>query len=220
MKHNQYGYINSLLVPLILTVILLIGSIGFGIWAFNSRQAYKYNTDQKINAAVTTAVAAESAKKDAVFAQAEKYPLATYNGPEAYGSIILKYPKTWSGYVNATGNGNGLVDGYFNPGVVPAIGGQSTTFALRLQVAQEPYNQLVQQYDGLQQNGTTTVVPYRLPKVPSVVGIEATGQLLDGKTGTSIILPLRTNSLVVWTEGTQYINDFNNNILPNLTFSP
>jgi hypothetical protein len=35
-----------------------------------------------------------------------------------------------------------------------------------------------------------------------------------------VVLPLRDKTLQLWTEGTQFENDFNNNILANFSFSP
>jgi hypothetical protein len=96
----------------------------------------------------------------------------------------------------------------------------NTNFALRVQVSSQSYSDILGQYQNQQQTGTVTVKPYSLPKVPSVVGVEVTGQLINNVSGTQVILPLRNQTILIWTEGTQYLNDFNNNILPNFSFSP
>jgi hypothetical protein len=65
------------------------------------------------------------------------------------------------------------------------------------------------------------VSAYALPKLPKIVGVEVTGPLLSNKPNeTEIILPLRAGTLQIWTEGTQYLDDFNKIILPNFNFSP
>src|SRR4051794_27631814 len=104
-KLNQVGAVNSLLLSLIIAAVLLVGALAFGGWAFSSRQDYKDNTDAKIAKAVEIAKQQESSRKDVEFKEKEKQPLRTYNGPDAYGGIALQYPKTWSGYVDDTGNG-------------------------------------------------------------------------------------------------------------------
>lgn len=220
-NREQRGEINILLIPLILVVLLLFGAAYFGYWSFGSRQDYKNNTDEKIATAVDIAKQQESTIKDQQFAEAQKSPLKAYTSPAADGTIVVNYPKTWSGYIDTTGNGGGLFDGYFNPQVVAADTGDGTTlYALRVEVAQETYDQVLQDYSGQLQTGTIKVSPYKLPKVPSVVGVKITGQIQPQKKGTMIVLPLRGNTLEVWTESSQYTGDFNKYILPNLTFSP
>lgn len=220
IKHNQDGAVNGLLVSLIFAVLLLIGAAGFGVWAFGSRQDYKDHTDAKVSAAVGVAKQQESAVKDLEFAEASKNPLKTYSGPEAYGSIVLNYPRTWSGYVDDTGKGSALVDGYFSPGVVPSISDQSSVFALRVQVINQPYDQVLQNFSSQQQAGKLTATAYALPKVAKTVGVELNGQISDQVTATMVVLPLRSETLEIWTEGTQYVADFNKYILPNFSFSP
>lgn len=225
IKHNQDGAVNGLVISFVFAVLLLIGAVAFGAWAYTSRQDYKDNTDAKVGAAVTIAKQQESSAKDAAFAQAEKNPLKTYNGPEAYGSIVLNYPKTWSGYVanasDSSSNGT-LLNGYFYPGVVPSVSDQSSVFSLRLQVLSQSYASTIKNLGQSGSNNPRTVSPYALPKVPKVVGIEISGDLpdQDKKTGTMVILPLRSQTLKIWTEGNQFLGDFNNSILPNFSFSP
>lgn len=216
---DERGQLNILLIPVILLVLLLIGAAGFAVWAFNGRQLYKNNVDAKISAAVaanTQSVQATDAKQ---FAQAAKLPLKTYVGPEAYGSVHISYPKTWSAYVDTTATDPGL-NGYFYPDAVPSISSQTSTFALRVEVAQTSYNQVVSQFSGQLQQGTVTVTPYKLPLVPSVVGVRVDGQITATKQGSMVVLPLRDKTLEIWTESNSFLPDFNNNILPNLSFSP
>lgn len=215
-NHNQDGAINGLVVSLILVVLLLIGAIVFGIWAFSGRQDYKNNVDSKIRTAVDSAVNQESQLKDSQFAQEAKLPLTTYNGPQAYGSIVLSYPKNWSGYVDTTGSDQ-AVDGYFQPGVVPSITNTASVFALRIQVLNQSYSQTLQNF---QQQPNITSVAYALPKMPKVVGVEVTGQITGQTNETMVILPLRAQTLELWTDGNQYLSDFNQIILPNFSFSP
>lgn len=230
IKHNQNGAVSGQLISLILAILLLIAAVVFGGWAFSSRQDYKNNTDQKIAAAVAVAKKQEAAVQAAHFAEVAKQPFLTYTGPEAFGSIVVKYPKTWSGYVDESGASSGgstPVTGFFNPGIVPSSTDPNSVFALRLQVITQPYAQVLQSLSSLQANGQsrqgqlpTTITPYALPKLPKVVGVKVSGTLLTGKTGTMVVLPLRTDTLQISTDGNQSINDFNNYILPNVSFSP
>ena len=219
MKTNQTGAINVLLLPVILLSILFLGAAGFGFWAFNSRQDYKNNSDAKVQAAVAVAQQQTSTAKDNEFANKEKQPLKTYNGPSAYGSVVLQYPKTWSGYVVQNDNGGGTaLDGYFYPGIVPSINDQGKAFALRFQVVSRSYTDVLKEVQNLDKN--MVITSYALPKVPSTVGVMAKGQIAQNKTGSMVVLPMRDKTLKIWTEGTDFQSDFDNLILANFSFQP
>lgn len=220
VKHNQNGSLNGLLIPFILVSLFFIGSTAFAVWAFGSRQDYKTNTDEKIASAVTLARQDESTVKDKQFAEIAKQPLRTYNGPQAYGSLIVQYPRTWSAYVDDSGTGNAQVDGYFYPGTVPALSSQNSTYALRIQVMAQSYNSVLTNLRGLQAANQVTVVPYALAKVPSIIGVRVDGQLNQQKNGIMIVLPLRDKTIEISTEGSEFTADFASNILPNISFSP
>jgi hypothetical protein len=230
VKHNQDG-VSGVAISFTLCIVLLIAAITFGFWAFSGRQDYKNNTDAKIATAVIAAKKQESAAKDKIFAEELKNPLTTYNGPQAYGSIVLKYPKTWSGYVVDTSSDNNSssnpVDGYFHPGTVPSVSDASSIFALRLQVLGQSYSQTVGNLKQSQSQNPPKIQPYALPKVPNTVGVKVTGVLPissnggnDQKSGIMVILPLRSQTIELWTEGDRYQGDFNKYVLPNFRFSP
>ena len=174
---------------------------------------------------VTAAKQQQTAVDAAANAKANELPLRTYQGPEAYGSIVVNYPKTWSAYVDDAGNGNTPVDGYFNPGTVPSISNSATSvFALRVQVLNQAYATVLQTFSNQSGTSPPTITAYSLPKVPKAVGVKITGTLSNSGsnsvTGTMVILPLRANTLEIWTQGSQNLSDFNSNILANFSFSP
>jgi len=216
---RQSGY-SALVLSLSLSIFFLVVAIVFGAWAFMQMLDYKDHSDAKVAAAVTQAKTEEDSVKDAAFAEVEKQPLRTYQGSATYGSVNVSYPKTWSAYVVDTRNTTPFIDGYFYPGSVPDVTQQASVFALRVQVVDDDYSNVVKQLTSLVQQGKATVTPYKAPKVPSVIGVRVDGQITFAKTGSMVILPLRNMTLKVWTEGPQFENDFNTNILPNLTFKP
>lgn len=204
---------------LVMMTLLFVAATVFGVWAFMGRQDYKNNVASKIAAAVQDNTKTVQAKDAADYAEAAKQPLKTYVGPEAYGSVHISYPRTWSVYV-ATDSSSLPLDMYAQPDYVPSITAQTSAFALRVQVTQTSYSETVAQYQSLQKAGTVTVTPYALPKNSNIIGVRVDGQLTPTKQGSMVILPLRDKSLTIWTESTQYLSDFNNIILPNASFSP
>lgn len=217
----QYGYINALLLPLIGAVVLLMVATIFAFWAFSGRQDYKNNSDKKVAAAVEVAKRDTQKADAAQYAEQAKSPYKTYVGPEAYGSINVVYPKTWSAYVvEHTGNTGTPMNNYFQPNAVPDVTDPNNAYALRVQVVSQTYSQVLNQFNGLAQTKKVVVSPYNLPKVPSVIGARVDGQIAANKQGSMIVLPLRNVTLEISTESEAFLSDFNNIILPNISFSP
>jgi hypothetical protein len=216
---RQEGSINILMIPLILAVVLFFFALGFGLWAFSSRQDYKNNVDQKIADAVKVAQTQTATAKDSEFIEREKEPLKEYKGPSSYGSVSIKYPKTWSAYVDENGGSGALVDGYFHPSFVPGL--QSNTgYALRFQVSDDTYAESLKDFDSDVKQGYTKAKPYKPVNVPNIVGLRLDGKLPDQKSGTLILIPLRDKTIKLWTESDQFSKDFEKNILANFKFSP
>lgn len=220
MKSTLERGASLLIIPLVLSVLLLVGAVAFGGWAYSRMQDYKNNVSAKVDSAVGVAKQQEAAAKDAAFAEEEKQPLKTYTGPGTYGSVTIHYPKTWSAYVNDDTGNSPFVDGYFYPSVVPDIQSQNSAFALRVRIIQDSYSSVLAGIATYVQNGSAKVTPYSAPKVPSVIGSRIDGKLTSLKSGSMIVLPLRNTTLELWTEAPAFTNDFNTNILPNFTFAP
>jgi hypothetical protein len=214
-KHHSWG----LIISLICFIFISIGALGFGIWAYAGMADYKGNSDQKAAAAVEIAVQKEASRKDAEFVEKEKEPLTKYLGPSAFGTLDISYPKTWSAFVTEVTQSGTPVDGYFHPNFVPGIQG-GTAFALRVVVTAQSYEQELGQFDGQVTAGKVKVSPFRAKNVDSVTGSRVDGEIVFGKQGSIILLPLRDKTLKIYTESQQYMNDFNNIILPNLKFVP
>ncbi|MBC7581738.1 hypothetical protein H7097_02615 [Aeromicrobium sp.] len=220
LQPNERGALNVLVLPLVGVSLLFVVALVFGVYAFTNMQDYKNNSDDKSAVAVEAAVQKDGAKKAAEFAEQAKNPLKTYNGPAAYGSLLVQYPKTWSAYVVEQSNEGSNIDGYFNPNYVPSVTSQTSSFALRTKVIGQSYATVLQTFQGLIKNQKLTAAPYAFPKVPNTIGTRLSGQILSGKQGTMIVVPLRDNTLEIWTEGTSATADFENSILPNVSFSP
>jgi hypothetical protein len=219
-KLGMRGQVNVLLIPMVVVVLILVGTLAFGMWAFQGRQNYKNNVDALTAAAVQSANQQLTDKLNAQFAEAMKSPLSTYNGPEAFGSMIIKYPRTWSSYVAEEDQNSTAINGYFYPGTVPDVTNATNSYALRVQVVTQTPSEVLQGYQSQVQQGLVSAKPYTFPNVPKVVGDYLTGQIQSQKEGAMVIMPLRNQTLLIWTEQRSFLNDFNNIILKNFTFSP
>jgi hypothetical protein len=212
---SQRGALNVLLIPLILAVVFFFASVGFGAWAYTSRAGYKDKSDEKVAKAVAVEVQKAKSEKDNEFVEKEKQPLKAFQGPEALGSIAFQYPKTWSFYDNEATNVFSLT---FHPDRIPAD--KNTAYALRVEVVNTPYAQVASTFDADVKKKTITASAYSLPQLPSVLGLRFDGQIDKTKRGSVVILPLRDKTIKIWTEGEQYVGDFNALILKNFSFKP
>lgn len=215
--HRNHGMV--WLVLFILTFLLLLGCLGFAIWAYMGREDYKYNADQKIAAAVEVAKQQTASEKDNEFLEKEKLPLKDYQGPSAYGAVLIKYPKTWGAYVDERESGQNAINGYFHPIFVPGTQ-TKTAYALRLAVVNTSYDEELKKFDAKVKQGKVSVSPYRVPKIKNVQGVRISGEIATNIQGTMVLLPLRDKTLKVWTEANQFLKDFDNHVMSNLTFSP
>jgi type II secretory pathway pseudopilin PulG len=218
---RQTGAMNLLIIPLVLLVVAVLGIGAFAASSYSQAQDYKTNVDQKVAAAVEVSNQKISEQKEADFAEKEKYPYDTYVGPEAAGSVTIKYPKTWSAYVVEPRTSSSTpVDGFFNPNFVPDTGDNNNSFALRVSVVTTRYDSLMKTYATAQKSGKVTITPYQSPNVPSVVGSRVDGEIESKKQGVKVLLPFRDKTLMIWTESTDYKADFENIILKNFTLTP
>lgn len=211
-----------LIISLIVAVILLVVALIFAFWAYGQMKDYKNNTDQKISTAVKDANATQKQQLDAQFAEQAKLPSKTYTTPSQYSSVKVVYPKTWSAYVIEQINNTSLpVDGYFYPDFVPGINLNGVNYFLRIQIVGDSYSNILNQYSSQIKQGTlraTSFIPEQVKG--ATAGIRLDGQLGQNKNGSIIILPVRDKVLKIWSENNSAINDFNNIVLKNLSYSP
>ena len=219
-KSSESGLASSALI-IVLLALVLVGSLAFGFWAFSGRQDYKNKADVKIAAAVKAAKEAQATELQKQFDEQSKSPTKSYQGPVTSGSIAFSYPKTWSAYIDESGTGDSStpVNGYFHPNFVPGVQ-ESSSFALRVQVVPNSYSEELKQFDSLVSERKVKISAYSAPKVSGIVGVRVDGQIINGKKGSMVMFPLRDKTLKVWTEADQFVGDFNNSVLPNLTFVP
>jgi hypothetical protein len=208
-------------VSVILAVVFglfFVLALIFGGWAFAGRQDYKNNVDQKISDANEVAVQEAETAKEAEFVEREKSPLRTYTGPVTYGAVSFEYPKTWSLYEVKAASGT-VLDLFGFPLVVPGVTNDQT-YAMRTEIVSQTYDTVVKQYDKDVKSGAVTSTAYRPAKVPDVLGVRIEGTIEREVQGAMVILPLRDRTIKIYTEIPQFIGDFNNIVLPSLTFVP
>ena len=214
---------------ILLNILLILGLVaagGFGWWAFQQRQDYKNNFDQKLSVEVDKAKAAQKAELEADFTEREKSPTKTFKGSATYGSITFDYPKSWSGYVDQ-GNSNVPINGYFFPDIVPTVSrGNSTptAFALRVELTSTDYAQTIKQFNSQISQGKLKAMAYVLPKMTGEANVQTgtrfDGEIEQGVSGSMVVIKVRDKTLKIYTQSQSYVSDFDNIVLKTLTFAP
>lgn len=207
---------------LVIMALVLLGSLGFGFWAYSGRQDYKNNTDQKITVAVTAAREAQAVELQKQFEESSKSPNKTFQSGVSSGSVTFSYPKTWSAYVDES-NASQPINGYFHPNQVPGVQG-GASYALRVEMVNTDYSQVVNSMSSKTKDGSLKAAAYIPPKMVGVANVQP-GTRFDGvldkeKTGSMVVIKVRDKTLKVYTESADFLADFNNTILPSLTYLP
>jgi hypothetical protein len=210
------------IIIIVLLVMLLVASLAFGGWTYSQMQSYKNDSDKKVAAAVA---AQKQVLTKAAQDEFDKANTKQFAGSPVYGSITFNYPKTWSAYVD-TSSSNEPINAYLHPDQVPGINSK-TAYALRVELVNTDYSQIIQQFSSGIQQGTVTARAYLPPKLNGVTNVQP-GTLFSGQTNTSdttqrgtlLVIRVRDKTLEISTQSKDYLNDFNNVILSSLAFSP
>ena len=212
-KHHNIAIIFAIVFAVLFVVTLV-----FALSVFSGKQELDNNFNRKLKEAVGVAVESAESAKDAEFAEKEKSPYEVYIGPQTYGSLSFSYPKTWSVYQYEK-NSKTVLDLYLHPKIVPDISSEKP-YALRVEISTLPYDREVEAFQKDVEQGLVISEPFRAANVPSVLGLKITGEIRRDISGSMILLPLRDRTIKVFTESSEFINDFNNTVLPSLRFVP
>lgn len=208
--------LNSLLIPLVIVVVLLFGAAGAAIYFNGKYKEASTNLDAQIAVAVEQSNAELTDELEADFAEREKSPNEAYKAPAELGSVAVTYPKTWSSHViEKTGSGT-VLNGYFHPGTVPDTRGEEK-FALRVTLESKAYAKEVKSYDDGVDDGELKA---KAVTINGVKGVRYDGMIDNDISGAIVLLPLRDRTLKIWTENVDFIKDYNDIILAQLSFTP
>lgn len=214
LRSHERGDADPLIIPLVVSVVLVVGLAVFGIWSYTSYLDQKNNAEAKTEVAVQDAEAVQKEELEQKFAEREKDPRVTFLSDSSIGSIEFEYPKTWSTYLEEKTGSAKPLSATFHPKYVPS---SDTSYALRLLVDESSYSSRVGGYEKDVEDGAVKVAPIT---VNGVTGIRVDGQIDRKYKGAIAIFPLRDKTVQIWTESEAYVKDFNAILKDNLTFEP
>lgn len=215
-KILQQGAVNGAVITSIVlgVLVVILGSVA--IWAVINYNDWRNDVQGRINVAVSDARRVQAEEDEARFAEREKEPYDRFIGPDDLGRVEFNYPKTWSVHVARAG-GNQPFEAFLHPDVVPPINKNQTQYALRVEILNRGYEDVVRSYENRVERGDLRVASVA---ASGFNGTRYDGNLNQNFDGSMVIFQIRDKTLVVRTDAPVYRPDFDNIVLPSLTFSP
>lgn len=201
-------------VIIILLSLLLVGGLLLALYFYNEYKSASTDVDSKVSAAVVAREKEITDKLEAEFAEREKIPSKTFTGPDDYGTLSFKYPKTWSVYVAKDASKGGEFEAYLHPVEVPPVSA-NTVLALRVIIRSESFEAADNRYKGLVSSGKLS------SSIINVNGADANlyvGTLPNNLIGSIAIIKIRDKVVTLETDAEIYREDFNN-IIETITFN-
>lgn len=177
---------------------------GLAIWSYMQYTEQKTDVDGKIEVAVIKGKKEQAEEDEKKFAEREKEPNRDFIGPDDYGRLTFKYPKTWSLYEATDITRGGDYKAYLSPGKVPPVS-EVQQFAIRVTIENKDYDRVVQQYDSAVKKGDL--------RSSSTTSQGNTGTRLDGNfskniRGAAVIYKIRDKTVTVRTDADTFKPDF------------
>lgn len=202
---TQSGEVSASLIVSIFLGVFVVVLGGLSVFFYLQYSEQKTDVDGKINQAVTDAKKIQQDEYEKRLIQELEKPYATYSGPDELGSIQFNYPKTWSTYVEDEGEDGKTLEVYMSPGKVPPIGDKTSKYALRVNVIDDQYEEVIAGFSRDIQDGEL--------KSSVVKANGQTGTLLEGKfsdelRGTAAYFKLREKTIELRTDATLFQKKF------------
>lgn len=192
---------------LIMVIILSVATILFGglsIWAYTEYQKASNDVNGQVQVAVLEAQKEQQDELEERFADREKEPNRDFVGPDDYGRVTFKYPKTWSVYVASDPTRGGKYEAYLHPVTVPRISA-SEQFALRVTIEERDYDQVIDSYRSKVNNGD---LRSSATQSQGNVGTRFDGNFTQNIRGSAVVYKLRDKTLTLRTDANTFTSDF------------
>lgn len=153
---KQRGSVDGWMISTIGAVVLFLIAGSLAIWAYMQYSQEKSNVDSKVALEVAKAKSEQAEADQKKFSEEAKNPRVEFVGPTEYGRVSFMYPKTWSVYINKDGSDRGTYEAYLHPVSVPSVSNSASRFALRLEIINKNFNDVLKEYDSKIKKGELT----------------------------------------------------------------
>lgn len=204
LRKNEHGGVTGSLIAIILLGLGMVLLIGLAIYLYIQYNEQKTNVDGKVELAVAEARRDQSEQEAEKYAEREKNPNRDFIGPEDYGRVAFKYPKTWSLYVDKDASKGGTFSAYFNPVKVPSVS-TSQRYALRVLIEDKDYATVLKTYEGKVKRGD---LKSGVTSSNGESGTRYDGAFSTNIRGAVVVYKVRDKTLSIFTDANTFKPDF------------
>ena len=212
--HQERGAVATSTIVIAALAVFVVAFAGLSIWAYMNYMDQKNNVDAKVSTAVATAEKKLGDKLEADFIERDKQPLKSFAGPADYGTLGLKYPKTWSVYVSNDGTKGTGYEAFFNPGAVPSLNADDSRYALHVAIVNDSYEEVLADYQSLVKKGDLKT---SATKANGQNGTRLDGNFSKDIRGAAVIYKIRDKTAIIQTDADTFKPDFDA-LIQTITF--
>ena len=210
---QQSGNVVYIAIIVVVSVLMVVFG-GLAIWAYSNYQSASNDVEGQKSRAVAEAQKKQIEQDEEKFAQREKEPNRDFVGPDDYGRLTFKYPKTWSAYEAKDIARGGNYEAYLNPVVVPPVT-QTQQFGLRVLIENKDYDTVVAQYESLIKKGD---LRSGATSAHGNTGVRLDGNFTKDIRGSAVIYKLRDKTVTLRTDADNFKPDFEK-IIQTISFN-
>lgn len=206
MKKNFYqGGVDGWMIATIGFIVLFLVAAALGAWVYVSYDNLRTDIDGKVQLAVTEGKREQSEDDFKKYQEESKNPRIEFVGPAEYGRVSFMYPRTWSAYIDKDASDRRDYVAYLHPVVVPPVSSKDSRFALRLEILNKDYDDVVKEYAERIRKGELT------SSTPEYNGIATTrfdGALSREIRGSVVLMRVRDKTVRFSTDADTFKPDF------------
>lgn len=202
-KKQQQGSVVMVVMVSVLSILTIVFG-GLAIWSYMQYQEASNDVEGQIKLAVSEGKSEQREADDKRFADMEKEPNREFVGPDDYGRLTFKYPKTWSLYEATDISRGGTYEAYLNPDKVPPVDNKQQ-FALRILIENKDFDRVVQQYEGDIRKGD---LRSSTTSSQGNSGVRLDGNFSKDIRGSAVIYKMRDKTITVRTDADVFKPDF------------
>lgn len=201
----QHGGVSGWMIAAICAITLFLATSVLSVWLLIAYTEQKSDVNGKINLAVAAGVKKQSEEDEVKFQESYKNPKIEFVGPSEYGRVSFMYPKTWSVYIDKDGSDRKDYMAYLHPVSVPSISNSENRFAMRLEILNRNFDDILKQYEAQLKKGElkSSNTEYN--------GIAATrldGAFSKDLRGSVVLMKVRDKTIRVSTDADTFKPDF------------
>jgi hypothetical protein len=195
-------------IMLVLVLLLGLGTLVFGVMALTASAqvaSSTKNAKSQADAAAAKARADQQKADEDAAAQAGESPYRSYVAPVEFGSFEIKFPKTWSSYVDQE-NFATQVNLVLNPDFVRKTNGTDELAAAKILLQQQDQSVYMQAFSAQVKQGTLKQANIT---ISGQRAFDLTGGFQDKRTTREVVVPVRDKVLLFINENSKYAAEFN-----------